>query len=90
MARKASPKTETQPAKPRATRTPKPRSKPASSAQSGTAVAEPPGADAPPVEPTIEQIRARAYEIYRAHGGRGGDPQADWLQAERELRGPTD
>ena len=85
MARKASPKTDTQPAKPRATRTPKPRSKPTRSAKPGTAVAEP-----PPAEPTVEQISARAYEIYLARRGCGGDPQADWLQAERELRAAAD
>lgn len=87
MARKASEKTDTEPARPRGSRS---RSKPVSSREHGTAVAEPPGAEVPPVEPTIEQIRARAYEIYRAHGGRGRDPQADWLQAERELRAATD
>jgi hypothetical protein len=36
--------------------------------------------------PTDEQIRARAYQIFLARGGRPGDPDADWLQAERELR----
>jgi hypothetical protein len=37
-------------------------------------------------EPTLEQIQARAYEIYVARKGAPGDPQTDWLQAERELR----
>ena len=37
-------------------------------------------------EPTQEQIRRRAYELYLARAGRGGSPDADWLQAERELR----
>jgi hypothetical protein len=37
-------------------------------------------------EPTDEQIRARAYEIYLARGRVAGDEDADWLQAERELR----
>jgi hypothetical protein len=36
--------------------------------------------------PTDEQIRARAYEIYLARGRVAGDEDADWLQAERELR----
>jgi len=31
-----------------------------------------------------EQIRLRAYELYRARDGRAGDDMADWLQAERE------
>lgn len=38
------------------------------------------------LEPTLEAIRQRAYEIYLARDGRAGDPAADWLQAERELR----
>lgn len=36
--------------------------------------------------PTLDDIRRRAYEIYLRRGGTGGDPAADWLQAERELR----
>lgn len=35
--------------------------------------------------PTKQQIRDRAYQIYLARNGRGGDAAADWLQAEREL-----
>ena len=31
-----------------------------------------------------EQIRLRAYELYRERGGKVGDDMADWLQAERE------
>jgi hypothetical protein len=31
-----------------------------------------------------EQIRLRAYELYRERGGRVGDDLADWLQAEQE------
>ena len=38
------------------------------------------------IEPTDEQIRERAYEYYASRGGAPGDPVADWLQAERELR----
>ncbi len=37
-------------------------------------------------KPTAEEIRCRAYEIYLARDGAPGDPNADWLQAERELR----
>ena len=40
-----------------------------------------------PTEPTEEQIRMRAYEIYVARNGAPGDPNADWRQAEQELRG---
>ncbi len=36
--------------------------------------------------PTVEQIRQRAYEIYLARNCAPGDPVADWLQAEQELR----
>lgn len=38
------------------------------------------------IEPTAEQVRERAYYIYLERGGVAGDPLADWLQAERELR----
>lgn len=31
-----------------------------------------------------EQIRMRAYELYRERGGRVGDDMTDWLRAERE------
>jgi hypothetical protein len=34
-----------------------------------------------------EDIRRRAYELYEARNGNGGDPVADWYDAERELRG---
>jgi len=36
-------------------------------------------------EPSEEEIRHRAYEIYLARGGAPGDEVEDWLQAEREL-----
>ena len=41
----------------------------------------------PAVTPTItdEQIRLRAFEIYRA-GWNPSNPNADWYQAERELQ----
>jgi hypothetical protein len=35
---------------------------------------------------TYEQIASRAYEIYRARGGREGDELGDWLAAEHELK----
>jgi hypothetical protein len=37
-------------------------------------------------EPTEEQIRQRAYEIYVLRGYVDGSDQEDWLQAEAELR----
>ena len=36
---------------------------------------------------TPERVRARAYEIFLARNGGDGDALADWLQAERELKG---
>jgi len=36
-------------------------------------------------QPTPEQIRQRAYEIYVSRNGTPGDEVQDWLQAEREL-----
>ncbi len=37
-------------------------------------------------EPTDEEIRQRAYEIYLARGATPGYELDDWLQAESELR----
>jgi hypothetical protein len=37
-------------------------------------------------EPTVEEIRIRAYEIYCARGGQPGRELDDWLEAERQLR----
>lgn len=37
-------------------------------------------------EPTVREIRDRAYYIYLARGGVEGDPVDDWVRAERELR----
>jgi len=36
-------------------------------------------------EPTTEQIRDRAFEIYVSRGNAPGDELQDWLLAEREL-----
>jgi hypothetical protein len=45
------------------------------------------GPSSPPsASPTHEEIRARAYELFLARKGHPGDPVADWLQAEAELR----
>jgi hypothetical protein len=32
-----------------------------------------------------EQIRQRAFELYQARGGAGGNPSDDWEQARREV-----
>ena len=37
-------------------------------------------------EPTQEEIRRRAYEIYLERNGLPGDELDDWLRAERELQ----
>jgi hypothetical protein len=36
-------------------------------------------------EPTEEEIRVRAFEIYLARGAQPGREQDDWEQARREL-----
>jgi len=33
-----------------------------------------------------EEIRRRAYELFLERNGAAGDPNADWLVAEREVR----
>ena len=42
-----------------------------------------------PVAVCESQIRERAYYIFLERGGHAGDPAADWLQAEQELKGQT-
>lgn len=37
-------------------------------------------------QPTPEQIRQRAYQIYLSRNEAPGDEVQDWLQAEREVR----
>ena len=37
-------------------------------------------------EPTIEEIRFRAYELYIERGGGDGMDFEDWLRAEQELK----
>ncbi len=39
-----------------------------------------------PHEPTLEQIRERAYETYIQRGRIDGFALDDWLQAEKELK----
>ena len=40
----------------------------------------------PSAEPSDEEIRARAYEMYLERGGHDGLDLDDWVRAERELR----
>jgi hypothetical protein len=39
-----------------------------------------------PAAPAHEQISRRAYEIWVGRGYSQGDPNQDWIQAERELK----
>jgi hypothetical protein len=41
-------------------------------------------------DPTFEEIRDRAYEIYLERGGDDGQDVDDWLAAEAELMGLQD
>jgi len=48
-------------------------------------VAAPKKARATKAKPTNEEIALLAYHIYLERGGAPGDPQEDWVRAEREL-----
>jgi Protein of unknown function (DUF2934) len=39
----------------------------------------------PEMPDLIEQVRARAYELYEQRGRRDGFAEQDWLQAEAEI-----
>lgn len=41
------------------------------------------------VDPSEEEVRQRAYEIYLARGGSHGDPDQDWWAAETQLSDGT-
>jgi len=47
---------------------------------------QPPHGEVLPIEPSEDEIRARAYQRYIARGGQHGGDFDDWLQAEEELR----
>ena len=83
MAKQATPKTKST----KTTRKSASSARSKSTAESTTAVEDAISEENVAGEPTYEQISARAYEIYQARKGAAGDPHADWLQAERELRG---
>jgi hypothetical protein len=42
--------------------------------------------DRSPAEPTVDDIRHRAYQRYQERGGNHGRHFDDWLEAEKELR----
>ncbi len=59
---------------------------PASATKMQTVPVRVPTRQAPQHEPSDEEIRQRAYEIYLDRGTTPGRELDDWLQAERELR----
>lgn len=77
MSKKATRKTEQKSSSPR---TKRPRIEAATAPEEAQPLAK------APASPSLEQIRDRAYEIFRS-GANPRDPLADWFQAERELRG---
>jgi Protein of unknown function (DUF2934) len=81
MGKKVTKTTETKKAAPRA-RQSRAKTK-AAVPTDATAVASREASSLP--SPTEEQIRARAYELFR-RGANPSDPVADWFQAEQELR----
>ena len=58
-----------------------PRARPASTARK----TKTPAAAAAP-EPSIDDIRRRAYERYMERGGKDGWHFDDWIEAEKELK----
>jgi len=59
------------------------------SLQQAATAREAPGSHSPAAEgpsPAHEQIAARAYQLWEAHGRRAGTDREDWFQAERLLR----
>jgi Protein of unknown function (DUF2934) len=67
------------PSKPRRARTTAAGEPPATAADAASA-------SVPPAEPSVEDIRRRAYERYLERGENHGRHFDDWLEAERELR----
>jgi hypothetical protein len=39
-----------------------------------------------PPEPTIDNVRVRAYERFLERAGGPGSAEQDWLEAERDIR----
>jgi hypothetical protein len=68
-------------------RSPAAKHKPATKKTPAVKAAEPtvPAETAPAVEVTSEQIARLAYSFWEARGYAPGDPNQDWLRAEREL-----
>ena len=61
-----------------------PNRKPASKRQTSPQKTKQPARDRG--DPSEEEIRRRAYELYERRGGAPGYEREDWAQAERELR----
>jgi hypothetical protein len=51
-----------------------------------TKTASTPTSAPPSSEPSVDEIRRRAYERYQERGGNHGRHFDDWLEAEKELR----
>jgi hypothetical protein len=51
-----------------------------------TRTASPRRSAPPSPEPSVDEIRRRAYERYQERGGNHGQHFDDWLEAEKELR----
>jgi hypothetical protein len=62
-----------------------PKRKPATKRQTSQQQMRPPARDRG--DPTEEEIRRRAHELYEQRGREPGHEHEDWAQAERELRG---
>jgi hypothetical protein len=54
--------------------------------QSNSASENNPTKTAQGADPTVEEIRQRAQEIFEARGGAPGNELFDWLRAEQQLR----
>jgi hypothetical protein len=74
MAKRSTPATAPKPDRPARPRTRKTKT-------ASTAETAPPSA-----EPSVDEIRRRAYERYQQRGGNHGRHFDDWLEAEKELK----
>jgi hypothetical protein len=83
------PKKTTKPASTPFSGTPNPAAAPASAPAPQRSEVKGSGAAskaAAPREVTYQMIERRAFEIYAGRGYAAGDPIADWLEAERQLK----
>ena len=64
-----------------------PAKTPAKTAAKKTAVKKTPAKAAAKPAPTYEEISALAHHYWQQRGGHHGSDAADWLRAEKELKG---